>query len=111
MQFVGQTAIQGASVQCMQLVVMDFSSPGTPSLMVTTRRRSMPQGTSCSFLQTLAQAMHSMQRSESQRNFIRAICSSSRLLDAADGDLGLLHLRHGIIAIGVDGVGDRKSVV
>src|SRR5690625_1977065 len=111
MQEVGQTAIHVASVQCIQLTATALSSPGTPSLIVTTRRLSMPQGTSCSFLQTLAQAMHSMQRSESQRNFIRAICPSSRFLDAADGDLGLLHLRHGIIAIGVDGVGDRKSVV
>jgi hypothetical protein len=48
-------------------------SPGRPSLMVTTRRRLMPQGTSCSFLQAVTQALHSMQRSASQRNFIRAI--------------------------------------
>src|SRR6201981_3776625 len=48
-------------------------SPGWPSLSVTTRRRLMPQGTSCSFLQAVTQALHSMQRSASQRNFIRAI--------------------------------------
>ncbi|WP_431267531.1 hypothetical protein [Dankookia sp. P2] len=48
-------------------------SPGLPSLMVTTRRRLMPQGTSCSFLQAVTQALHSMQRSLSQRNFIRAM--------------------------------------
>jgi hypothetical protein len=34
------------------------------------RRRLMPQGTSCSFLQAVTQALHSMQRSASQRNFI-----------------------------------------
>jgi hypothetical protein len=49
-------------------------SPGLPSLMVTTRRRLMPQGTSCSFLQAVTQALHSMQRSASQRNFKRAMC-------------------------------------
>ena len=48
-------------------------SPGTPSLMVTTRRRFTPQGTSCSFLQAVTQPLHSMQRSASQRNFIRAM--------------------------------------
>ena len=41
--------------------------------MVTTRRRLMPHGTSCSFLQAVTQALHSMQRSASQRNFILAI--------------------------------------
>ena len=30
-------------------------SPGLPSLMVTTRRRLMPQGTSCSFLHAVTQ--------------------------------------------------------
>jgi hypothetical protein len=40
---------------------------------VTTRRRLMPHGTSLSFLHAVAQALHSMQRSASQRNFIRAI--------------------------------------
>jgi hypothetical protein len=48
-------------------------SPGLPSFSVTTRRRLMPHGTSCSFLQAVTQALHSMQRSASQRNFIRAM--------------------------------------
>jgi len=48
-------------------------SPGLPSLMVTTRLRLMPQGTSLAFLQAVTQALHSMQRSASQRNFIRAM--------------------------------------
>jgi len=56
----------------MQAMEID-RSPGSPSLMVTTRRRLMPQGTSCSFLQAVTQALHSMQRSASQRNFIRAM--------------------------------------
>ncbi len=51
-------------------------SPGLPSLMVMTRRRLMPHGTSFSFLQAVTQALHSMQRSASQRNFIRAIVES-----------------------------------
>ncbi len=49
-------------------------SPGLPSLMVTTRRRLTPQGTSFSFLQAVTQPLHSMQRSASHRNFMRAIC-------------------------------------
>src|SRR4051794_41918937 len=56
----------------MQAMEMDFS-PGLPSFRVTTRRRMMPQGTSFSFLQAVTQALHSMQRSLSQRNFMRAI--------------------------------------
>ena len=48
-------------------------SPGLPSLSVTTRRRLMPHGISCSFLQAVTQALHSMQRSASQRNFILAM--------------------------------------
>jgi len=48
-------------------------SPGLPSLIVTTRRRLMPQGTSFSFLQAVTQALQSMQRSASHRNFMRAI--------------------------------------
>ena len=64
--------MQGASEQCMQATEIDFS-PGTPSLSVTTRRRFTPQGTSCSALQAVTQPLHSMQRSASQRNFIRAI--------------------------------------
>src|SRR5436853_1415150 len=71
-QLTGHTAAQGASVQCMQAIEIE-RSPGLPSLMVTTRRRLMPHGTSCSFLQAVTQALHSMQRSASQRNFIRAM--------------------------------------
>src|SRR5579884_608571 len=80
-------------------------SPGLPSLMVTTRRRLMPQGTSFSFLQAVTQALHSMQRSASQRNFIRAMIASSRRPDLAERDLGLLHSGGGIVAVGGDGVG------
>src|SRR5947209_4609921 len=72
MQLTGHTAAQGASVQCMHAIETE-SSPGLPSLMVTTRRRLMPHGTSFSFLQAVTQALHSMQRSASQRNFIRAM--------------------------------------
>src|SRR6516165_10748295 len=43
------------------------------SRAVTTRRRLMPHGTSFSFLQAVTHALHSMQRSASQRNFIRAM--------------------------------------
>src|SRR5690242_14867665 len=71
-QLTGHTAAHGASVQCMQAMETE-RSPGLPSLMVTTRRRLMPQGTSCSFLHAVTQALHSMQRSASQRNFIRAM--------------------------------------
>src|SRR5450759_1210299 len=73
-QSTGHTAAHGASVQCMQAIETDLS-PGLPSLMVTTRRRLIPHGTSCSFLQAVTQALHSMQRSASQRNFIRAMLS------------------------------------
>jgi hypothetical protein len=72
MALVGQTAWHGASVQCMQAMETE-RSPGLPSLMVTTRRRLIPQGTWFSFLQAVTHALHSMQRSASQRNFIRAI--------------------------------------
>src|SRR6188768_4589798 len=72
MQLTGQTAMQGASLQCMQATEMDFS-PGTPSFSVTTRRRLTPHGTSFSFLQAVTQPLHSMQRSASQTNFILAI--------------------------------------
>src|SRR5215213_6401724 len=76
-------------------------SPGLPSFRVTTRRRLMPQGTSCSFLQAVTQALHSMQRTASQRNFIRAM-ESSRLcrLDLAKRHLRLLHPRRGVVAVG-----------
>ena len=75
MQSTGQTAMQGASEQCMHATEIE-RSPGTPSLMVMTRRRLMPQGTSFSFLHATTQALHSMQRSASQRNFIRAMVIS-----------------------------------
>jgi hypothetical protein len=67
--------MQGASEQCMQATDME-RSPGSPSLMVTTRRRLMPQGTSFSFLQAVTQPLHSMQRSVSQKNLIRAMVLS-----------------------------------
>src|SRR5215472_13212350 len=76
MHLTGQTAAQGASVQCMQAMETE-RSPGLPSLMVTTRRRLMPHGTSFSFLHAVTQALHSMQRSPSHRNFIRAIAIAS----------------------------------
>src|SRR6476620_845179 len=80
-------------------------SPGLPSLMVTTRRRLMPHGTSCSFLQAVTQALHSMQRSASQRNFMRAmVVSSLRLPDLAERRLGLLHAGGRIVAVGRDGI-------
>ena len=69
--------MQGASVQCMQAIEIE-RSPGSPSLMVTTRRRFTPHGTSCSFLQAVTQALHSMQRSVSQRNFIFGHAAASR---------------------------------
>src|SRR5690242_4978980 len=88
----------------MQAMEME-RSPGLPSLMVTTRRRFIPQGTSFSFLQAVTQALHSMQRSESQRNFIRAMALSSLCrTDLAERDLGLLHEGHGVIAIGGHGI-------
>ena len=60
-------------------------SPGSPSLIVTTRRRFRPHGTSCSFLQAVTQALQSMQRSVSHRNFILGIGRlPSRRLDTAE---------------------------
>src|SRR5947207_11311357 len=79
-------------------------SPGLPSLMVTTRRRLMPHGTSCSFLQAVTQALHSMQRSASQRNFIRAMIRSLGRSDLTESDLRLLHPRRRIVAVGRDRV-------
>src|SRR4030081_2234450 len=100
MQATGQTAAQGASVQCMQAIDTE-RSPGLPSLMVTTRRRLMPHGTSFSFLQAVTQALQSMQRSASQRNFMRAIVAAlPRCLDLAKGCLGLLHAGRRIVAVG-----------
>src|SRR6516165_10504044 len=102
-QFTGQTAAQGASVQCMHAIDTE-RSPGLPSLMVTTRRRLMPQGTSFSFLQAVTQALHSMQRSASQRNFIRAMATSLRRPDLTQRDLGLLHAGRRVVAVGGDRV-------
>src|SRR3981081_4575148 len=94
MQLTGQTDAQGASVQRLHAIETE-RSPGLPSLMVTTRRRLMPHGTSFSFLQAVTQALHSMQRSASQRNFIRAmIVSPSSRSDLAEGGLGFLHAGH-----------------
>src|SRR6266542_5219087 len=77
MQSTGQTAWHGASEQCMQATEIE-RSPGTPSLIVTTRLRLTPHGTSCSCLHAVTQPLHSMQRSASHRNFIRAMIVSSR---------------------------------
>src|ERR1700732_913920 len=100
MQLTGHTAAQGGSVQCMQAIDTE-RSPGLPSLMVTTRRRLIPQGTSFSFLQAVTQALQSMQRSASQRNFIRAIASAlSRRSDLAKGCLRFLHAGRRVEAIG-----------
>src|ERR1700758_1692965 len=79
-------------------------SPGLPSLMVTTRRRLMPHGTSFSFLQAVTQALHSMQRSASQRNFIRAIATSLRRPDLAERNFRLLHPGRRVVAIAGDRV-------
>src|SRR5215472_9182277 len=103
-QFTGQTAWHGASVQCMHAMETE-RSPGLPSLMVTTRRRLMPHGTSCSFLQAVTQALHSMQRSASQRNFIRAMVPSLRRSDLTQRDFRLLHPRRRIVAVAGDRVG------
>src|SRR5260370_32708342 len=100
MQVTGQTAAHGASVQCMQAIDAE-RSPGLPSLMVTTRRRLMPQGSSFSFLHAVTQALQSMQRSASQRNFIRAIGSALlRCPDLTKGRLRFLHAGGGIVAVG-----------
>src|SRR6266566_9701571 len=100
MHSTGQTAAQGGSVQCMQAIDTE-RSPGLPSLIVTTRRRLMPQGTSFSFLQAVTQALQSIHRSASQRNFIRATAwPPSRELYLAERRLGLLHSRRRIEAVG-----------
>src|ERR1700723_4340291 len=98
MQITGQTAAQGASVQCMQAIETE-RSPGRPSLSVTTRRRLMPQGTSFSFLHAVTQALQSMQRSASQRNFILAMYPSSSRSDLTEGGLRFLHTGGRIEAI------------
>src|SRR5271155_5228904 len=100
MHVTGHTAAHGASVQCMQAIETE-RSPGLPSLMVTTRRRLMPHGTSFSFLQAVTQALQSMQRSASQRNFMRAmVYALSCCLDLAKGRLRFLHAGRGIVAVG-----------
>src|SRR5438105_10732051 len=76
--------MQGASEQCMHATEMD-RSPGTPSLIVTTRRRFTPQGMSCSCLHAVTQALHSMQRSASHRNFIRAMVFGLLMLVKSGG--------------------------
>src|SRR5690349_3542647 len=99
--------MQGASEQCMQATEIDFSAPTTPSLIVTTRRRFTPQGTSFSFLQAVTQPLHSMQRSASHRNFILAMAVSLCLRDLAKRRLGFLHQRDAVVAVGgrrVDGL-------
>src|ERR1700692_2876776 len=99
MQVTGQTAAQGASVQCMQAIDTD-RSPGLPSLMVTTRRRLMPHGTSFSFLHAVTQALQSMHRSASQRNFMRAIVFAfSSRPDLTKSSFRLLHAGRGIITV------------
>src|SRR3546814_439075 len=82
-------------------------SPILPSLIVTTRRRLMPHGTSCSFLHAVTQALHSMQRSASQRNFIRAMCRSScsRWPDLAERDFGFLHPGNRVVTVCRDCIG------
>src|SRR5262249_22299029 len=75
-------------------------SPGLPSLSVTTRPRFQPQGPSVSFLQEVTQPLPWMQRSASQRNFIRPITASLSRCDLTQGDLRLLHPGGGIVAVG-----------
>src|SRR5258707_1232009 len=96
--------MQGASEQCMQATEIDFSAPTTPSLMVTTRRRFTPQGTSFSFLQAVTQPLHSMQRSASHRNFILAMAFSLCLRDLTEGRLAFLHHRHPVVAVSGRGI-------
>src|SRR5690606_19607224 len=91
--------MHGASEQCMQATEIDFSAPTTPSLMVTTRRRFTPQGTSFSCLQAVTQPLHSMQRSASHRNFILAMAISLGFRDLTDGRLGFLHHRDDVVAV------------
>src|SRR3954451_11511540 len=100
-QSTGHTAAQGAFVQCMHAMETE-RSPGLPSLRVTTRRRLMPHGTSCSFLHAVTHALHSMQRSASQRNFMRAI--SSRAANLTKCRLCLLHSGNWIEPVGRDRV-------
>src|ERR1700692_5080899 len=104
MQVTGQTAAHGASVQCMQAIDTE-RSPGFPSLMVTTLRRLMPHGTSFSFLHAVTHALQSIQRSASQRNFIRAMATSSLgRSDLTEGTLRFLHAGRRVVAVGRDDV-------
>src|SRR5271169_2649666 len=98
MQFTGHAAAHGASVQCMHAIDTE-RSPGLPSLIVTTRRRLTPHGTSFSFLQAVTQALHSMQRSASQRNFIRATTISLCRSHLAERRFWFLHAGYWIVAI------------
>src|SRR5215470_9826591 len=102
--------MQGASEQCMHATEIE-RSPGTPSLIVTTRRRFTPQGTLFSCLHAVTQPLHSMQRSASQRNFILAMVSSLCLLhDLAKRRLRFLHHRHGVVSVrrvGIDRLATR----
>src|SRR5258708_9543399 len=101
MQLSGQTAMHGASVQCMQATETDFS-PRSPCLSVAALRRLTPQGTSFSFVHATAQALQSMQRSTSQRN--RILAMGSGLRDLTEAGLGLLHHGHGVVAVGPRGI-------
>src|SRR6266567_5230899 len=100
MHSTGQTAAHGGSVQWIEAIDTE-RWPGLTSLMVTTRRRLMPHGTSFSFLQAVTHALQSMHRSASQRNFIRAIARPpSREPYLAERSLGFLHSRRRVEAIG-----------
>src|SRR3982751_5151487 len=90
--------MHGASEQCMQATEIE-RSPGTPSLMVTTRRRLTPHGTSFSCLHAVTQPLHSMQRSASHRNFILAMAVSLCLRHVAQRGLGFLHHGDAFIAV------------
>src|ERR1700688_4860149 len=99
MQLTGHTDAQGESVQCMHAIETE-RSPGLPSLMVTTRRRLMPHGTSFSFLHAVTHALQSMHRSASQRNFMRAIVSAfSSRPNLTQSSFRLLHASRRIITI------------
>src|SRR5437016_434526 len=109
--------MQGASEQCMHATEIE-RSPGTPSLIVTTRRRLTPHGISCSCLHAVTQLLHSMQRSASHKNFIRAMVPSWALVllgvaiscldHLAQRSLGFLHHRYGVVPVRGGGV-DRFS--
>src|SRR5213075_63899 len=108
--------MHGASEQCMHATEIDFSAPTTPLLIVTTRRRFTPHGTSFSCLQAVTQPLHSMQRSASQRNFILAMAVSLSLRHLAKRGLGFLHQRDAVVAVrrrSVDGLAahDRRGAL